>query len=491
MGDAAHDLSGANFVETATRKRIVVASLFLVDLLMLTAATLGATYLRFNTLAANAGFENIGVQFSYYEVAEIAVLISLFFLWRHGLYDLERLFWGSGEYSRVVTAIALGMVAFILATYALRMPGLSRAWMILSFALSIALVSLGRAVVRYVLHTARRSGRFLRRTLVVGTNQEAAQIIRLLKSAPETGLVPIGCLASSQTDVLNLDFCGGDVPCLGEAAELATIVRERQIDTVLIASSAFEHSAVSRMLGELRGYAITTHVSSGLFEILTRRVLVRELAGVPLITVRSVSLSRGNLAAKRIFDIGAASLGVLVGLPVWAALALGIKMESRGPVFYRQERVGRDGKTFGMFKFRSMCHDAEARLAELKHVNEATGPLFKMKNDPRVTRIGAWMRKFSIDEFPQLINVLRGEMSLVGPRPPLPGETVQYTPEHWRRMEVPPGMTGLWQVSGRSSLTFEEMVRLDLYYIENWSVGFDMSLIMRTVPAVLFAKGAY
>jgi len=170
---------------------------------------------------------------------------------------------------------------------------------------------------------------------------------------------------------------------------------------------------------------------------------------------------------------------------------LAIVIDSRGPVFYRQTRVGKDGAEFGMFKFRSMYRDADQRLKELEAQNEASGPLFKMKNDPRVTRVGKWMRKFSIDEFPQLLNVLRGEMSLVGPRPPLPRETVQYTDRHWRRMVVPPGMTGLWQVSGRSSLTFDEMIRLDLYYIENWSVGFDLSLLMRTIPAVLFARGAY
>jgi lipopolysaccharide/colanic/teichoic acid biosynthesis glycosyltransferase len=177
---------------------------------------------------------------------------------------------------------------------------------------------------------------------------------------------------------------------------------------------------------------------------------------------------------------------------VWVLLAAAIKLTSPGPVLYRQLRMGGDGKPFGMFKFRSISADAEARLAELEAAgaNEATGPLFKMKDDPRVTAVGRWMRKFSIDEFPQLLNVMHGEMSLVGPRPPLPGET-DATDHHWRRMEVLPGMTGLWQVSGRSRLTFDEMIRLDLFYIENWSVGFDMGLMLRTVPAVLFARGAY
>jgi len=168
-----------------------------------------------------------------------------------------------------------------------------------------------------------------------------------------------------------------------------------------------------------------------------------------------------------------------------------IKLTSSGPVFYGQTRVGRAGEHFQMLKFRSMYSDADARLSELSSANEASGPLFKMKDDPRVTAIGRWLRKFSIDEFPQLINVLKGEMSLVGPRPPLPNEVERYTSRDWRRLEVVPGMTGLWQVSGRSSLTFDEMVALDLFYIENWSVALDITLMYRTIPAVLFARGAY
>ena len=478
-------------METGTRKQLIVAMLVASDVITLIAATLGATYIRFNTLAAAAGFENVSLRVSYYEVAWVAVVISLLSLWRDGLYDLERLFWGSGEFSRVVQALALGVVAFILATYTLHMPGLSRAWIVLAFALSVVLVCSGRLSIRFLLGSLRRRGHLLRRTLIVGSNVEAAHIAQLLMRARNTGLVPIGCLASSQAQRLSLDFCGDEVPCLGDARELAATVRELRVDTVVIASSAFDHDVVSRMIAELRGLEITTHVSSGLFEILTRRVLVRELAGVPLITVKGVSLSRTNLAVKRAFDLLVASVGVIVGLPVWLCVVLAVKMDSRGPMFYKQARVGKDGVPFGMYKFRSMCDDADARLEQLRDGNEATGPLFKMKNDPRVTRVGRWMRTYSIDEFPQLLNVIRGEMSLVGPRPPLLNETLHYTDNHWRRMEVPPGMTGLWQVSGRSSLTFDEMVRLDLYYIENWSVGFDTSLIFRTIPAVVLGRGAY
>ncbi len=490
MGDVAHGESSTGFVETGTRKHITVVMLIAMDMFMLMVATMSATYISFHNLAATADLENISAHVSYNQIAWVAVLIWLFFLWRDGLYDLDRLFWGSGEFSRVVEALALGVVAFILGTYALHLPGLSRTWTVLAFAFSVVCVSAGRMWVRYILRSLRRRGRLLRRTLIVGSNAEASKIIRLLQSTPETGLVPIGCLESARFDRLSLDFCGDEVPFLGEAGEVAQVVRELSIDTVIIASSAFDHEIVSQMIGQLRGLDVTTHVSSGLFEILTRRVIVRELAGVPLITISACPCHAVSCGQARFRPV---SCDVRRGHRPADMAAVGIRDQDGEPRpdLYKQTRVGQGGKHFGMYKFRSMCDDADERLSELRENNEATGPLFKMKNDPRVTRVGRWMRKFSIDEFPQLLNVLRGEMSLVGPRPPLPGETLQYNENHWRRMEVPPGMTGLWQVSGRSSLTFEEMVRLDLYYIENWSVHFDAALIIRTIPAVLFARGAY
>lgn len=479
------------FLERQRRKRLVVGMLVACDAAALLIATFLASYVRFHNLEALAGLENITAEVSYFEISAVVSLIWLGFLWSERLYDLEQLTFGAGEFARVLRALAMGVVGFILATYALKTPGLSRAWTILAFGFAVLLVSGGRFMVRRFLAWKRAHGRLLRRTIVVGSNEEAASILRVLLLNPSQGLRPIGCLASSRQEVLTLDYCSELVPQLGAARDLPSIVREHDVDTVIIASSAFDHDVLARMIAELRGFDVSIHVSSGLFEVLTSRVLVREIAGVPLVTVRAVSLSAGNLVTKRIFDIIVASAVVLVGLPLWLFVAVGIYADNPGPIFYRQRRVGKDGTEFDMLKFRSMCVDADARLNALREVNEATGPLFKMKDDPRITRIGKWMRKFSIDEFPQLLNVLSGEMSLVGPRPPLPVETATYSEQDWRRMEVPPGMTGLWQVSGRSSLTFDEMVRLDLFYIENWSVGFDLSLMLRTIPAVLFARGAY
>lgn len=465
--------------------------LVFVDTCALLLSTLLAAYVRFDSVWVNAVIENVPANINYYEISIAVTFLWLLALWNDGMYDLERLTWGMGELSKVARAIGLGVVVFILATYALKTPGLSRGWTLLSFAFAVAFVTAGRLGVRGWLAAARRKGRMHRRTLVLGTNAEALSILHTLLRDTSQGMTPIGCLTSTKSDELGLDYCDGVVPVLGHAREVKQVVVEDEVDTVIIAGSAFDHEVISRIIAELRGLDVSIHVSSGLFDILTSRVLVRDIAGVPLITVRGVSLSPARLRTKRVFDIIVSLLVVIVGMPLWLAIAIAIKLESPGPVFYKQARVGLNGAAFGMYKFRSMVNDAEARLSQLVEDNEATGPLFKMKDDPRVTRVGKWMRKFSIDEFPQLLNVLRGEMSLVGPRPPLIHETQQYTESHWRRLGVPPGMTGLWQVSGRSSLTFDEMVRLDLYYIENWSVGFDMSLIMRTIPAVVLARGAY
>lgn len=483
--------ASVEYMHRHRRQRIILAVLVTTDFLALVSATMLTTYLLIGFTAGSVGFEGIRLEITYWSVSVFVTLLWLGVIWAEGLYDLERLTWGAGEFSRVLRAIGLGVVVFILGTYILKMPGLSRAWTLIVFSLATVLVSFGRLAVRTWLRRERLAGRMHRRTLVVGDNAEAERIIERLLASPEQGITPVGCLAAERGDELALDYCTGHVPCLGYAREVSSVIREHDIDTVIVATSAFHHEVVSRIISDLRGIDVSIHVSSGLFEILTSRVLVRDIAGVPLMTVTAVTLSPRQLRTKRAFDLVIAGLGVLVGLPVWLLLMLAIVVDSRGPVFYQQTRVGKDGAEFGMYKFRSMYRDADARLKELEAHNEASGPLFKMKNDPRVTRVGKWMRKFSIDEFPQLLNVLRGEMSLVGPRPPLPRETVQYTDHHWRRMQVPPGMTGLWQVSGRSSLTFDEMIRLDLYYIENWSVGFDLALLMRTVPAVVFSRGAY
>jgi len=449
------------------------------DILMLGLGTAFASLMRFGQIRHVEAIKDFGLNLQFADLSAVIIVIAIVCLWYEGLYDIDRVFWGTGEYSRVARGLSLAVVVFIMATYALKLPGLSRGWVVYVWGFGIALVVLGRSVVRMMLSAARRRGHLLRATLIVGYNEEAAELITRLKADTSSGLQPVACLASSREGTLGLQFCTGDVECLGAAGDIRHVLQARNFDTVVIASTAFDPDILSRIITDLRGFDVDIELSSGLLDVTTSRVLIREISGVPLITVRGVTFSPAKRFAKRTFDLVVGLLIVIVGMPLWILFALMIKLDSRGPVFYRQTRVGRGGEQFGMFKFRSMTDGADRALGELAAANEASGPLFKMHDDPRVTRVGKWMRKFSIDEFPQLINVVLGQMSLVGPRPPLPQETERYSNFHWRRMEVLPGMTGLWQVSGRSRLTFDEMVRLDLFYIENWSVGFDMGLMLR------------
>jgi exopolysaccharide biosynthesis polyprenyl glycosylphosphotransferase len=236
---------------------------------------------------------------------------------------------------------------------------------------------------------------------------------------------------------------------------------------------------------------IRTRIVPDLFQITLNRMHIEEIAGVPMIGIKETGISGLNQFIKRTIDMSFAAITLLLAIPLLAFIALVIKLDSPGPVLFPQERVGKNGRRFTIYKFRSMVEGAEGQKAALEVLNEADGPLFKIKDDPRRTRLGKWLRKWSLDELPQLYNILRGDMSLVGPRPPIPTEVAQYKEWHKRRLEVSPGLTGLWQVSGRSGLTFDEMALLDIYYIENWSLGLDAKILIQTVPKVLFGQGAY
>jgi exopolysaccharide biosynthesis polyprenyl glycosylphosphotransferase len=478
--------------KTRVRRRFTLTTAFVLsDTFAILAAALTATYLRAGAIDAPIAFENATLHVAFWQLAVFIVPVWIGLLAVSGLYDRDRITWGITAVGLVARSLSFGVVALILATFLAKTPGLSRGWMLIVWIASIVFVLFLRSILVSGLMYERSRGRMQAPTLIVGCNAESLDILRVLRGNPAAGLRPIAAIASTQTERLALDHLGSDLPVIGTARDIVTIVDQTAAETVVIASTAFDHEVVARIVADLRVADVDVHVSPGLFEVLTRRVLITEIAGLPLITIKGISLSRWNLAVKRTFDLSVAFVIVVLGLPVWAAIALAIRLTSPGPIFYAQERVGRDGAPFPMVKFRSMYLDSDQRLKDLIAGNEATGPIFKMKDDPRVTPVGKWLRKLSFDEFPQLLNVLHGEMSLVGPRPPLPREVERYSAHDWRRLEVVPGMTGLWQVSGRSSLTFDEMVRLDILYIENWSVGLDVTLIFRTIPAVLLARGAY
>jgi exopolysaccharide biosynthesis polyprenyl glycosylphosphotransferase len=282
---------------------------------------------------------------------------------------------------------------------------------------------------------------------------------------------------------------GDDLPLLGPIAALDGLVHSQLVDEIVVALPAARREQVGRILARGFGHPVQVKFAPDLGDdFLPSRFEVHHVGGRSYLGFAPVARVAWT---KRAFDLLAGALILLGCSPILLVIALAIKLDSSGPVFFFQERVGKDGRLFRMMKFRSMRRDADRLVAELRERNEATGPLFKMRNDPRVTRVGRLLRRTSLDELPQLFNVVRGEMSLVGPRPPLPREVADY--EDWQhgRLRAVPGMTGLWQVSGRSDVPFHDMVRLDLHYIRNWSLALDLEIILRTVPAVVGNRGAY
>jgi exopolysaccharide biosynthesis polyprenyl glycosylphosphotransferase len=263
------------------------------------------------------------------------------------------------------------------------------------------------------------------------------------------------------------------------------------VDELIITLPWMYHRTIVRLVRAGEALGVRARVVPDFFQLSLSRVDFTDLDGIPLMGVKEVTIPRLGRLAKRTLDLALAAIALLAAAVPMAIIALLVRLESRGPAIFRQERVGEHGKHFYIYKFRSMREGAEAEKQRLKARNEATGPLFKIKDDPRMTGMGRFLRRSSLDELPNLFNVLRGEMSLVGPRPALPEEVAQFEPWQKQRLEVPPGLTGLWQVSGRSDLSFEEGCLLDIYYIENWSLGLDVTILLRTLPRVLMREGAY
>ncbi|MGH8998181.1 MAG: sugar transferase [Acidimicrobiia bacterium] len=336
------------------------------------------------------------------------------------------------------------------------------------------------------LATHRRNGRHSRAILLVGANDEGAELYQLIADHPELGYRVCG-VAGNPEEVLAAGF---DVPFLGElrgpkaGSRLVAAALELEANGVVVAASAMSSADLNRIVRDLLGAGLHVHLSTGIRGIDSRRVRSQPIAHEPLFYLEPGSLSGWQLRVKRALDVIGAGIGLLLAAPVLVLCALAVKCYDRGPIFFRQERVGRDGKAFTILKFRTMVTDAEARLVELLESNEREGALFKLTHDPRITPIGRLLRASSLDELPQLINVLRGEMSLVGPRPALPAEVAQFDEELLARQRVLPGITGLWQVEARDNVSFRTYQRLDLFYVENWSVGLDIAILAATLQAV-------
>ncbi|MEU9886690.1 sugar transferase [Sphaerisporangium sp. NPDC051011] len=402
-------------------------------------------------------------------------------------YDGRMLGYGIDEYRRVANG-SLYLAAFVgITCYVLDLP-LARGFVALACPVGTAALLGWRCAARTWLRRLRaRDASWSHRVLVVGTEFRVTHLIRELRREAQAGYAVAGvCLSDGYDDALpSLP----DVPVLGTVDDVRRAVTRAGADTV--AATGLTIPRMRALAWELEDMGVNLIVAPALTDVTGPRIHTRPVGGLPLLHVEAPELAGPRRTAKDLLERAVAALAVLALLPVLAVVALAVRLDSPGPAIFRQTRVGLGGRRFTVYKFRSMVVDAEAALADLAARNEKDAVLFKIRHDPRVTRVGRFIRKWSLDELPQLFNVVRGDMSLVGPRPPLPSEVARYGRDAARRLLVRPGITGLWQVSGRSDLTWEDSVRLDLYYVENWSFTADLVILWKTIGAVLRRDGAY
>ncbi len=400
---------------------------------------------------------------------------------------------GAEEYKRVAAA-SLWLFGFIaIISYVLRIDT-ARGYV--GVALPVGLVGLliSRWLIRQHLTLERNRGQSMSSLLLLGGPSAIAHLAASLERSTHAGYLPVAAYTPSNAqDFSPLPVAG--LPVLGhrpDAQSILTAIGQCDADAVAVSAGVQLHPQTLRHLGwELAARNISLIMAPALTDIAGPRIHTQQVAGLPLIHVTTPTLEGGQRVAKRLSDVLLSGVLICISFPLMLILAILIKVDSPGPILFKQGRVGIEGAPFRMLKFRSMVVDAEARLSQLADLNEGSGVLFKMKRDPRVTRLGRMLRKYSLDELPQLFNVFAGSMSLVGPRPPLPSEVQAYEYEVRRRLLVKPGLTGLWQVSGRSNLSWQDSVRLDLYYVENWSLAGDLIILLRTVRAVFGGSGAY
>ncbi len=420
--------------------------------------------------------------------AAIAVLpLWLAILAAFGCYKPHYLNAGAEGLRRFAAGTAGGLLALGFVSFLFNLQ-LSRVYVAIFSVLVLLLGGAGRILLREYLRRQRDRGRYTQNVLVVGADDEAIQVAEAMQRSTAAGYRVLGFLDDERPVG---EGVGPGLEILGRPSEVLDLAFDLRAGLVVVSPTAVKPGTLREITLALEGSPVDVAIAPSLFEVMTHRVTVESVSNVPILHVDQVRLEGVRRASKRALDLAGAGLLLLVFSPVMAVTALAVRLANSGPVLFRQTRVGRDGIPFTLLKFRTMVADAEERLTQVAELNEVGHHFFKIRHDPRVTRVGRFLRKWSLDETPQLWNVLRGDMSLVGPRPPLPGEVEKYEPWHLRRLRVRPGLTGLWQVSGRSNVPFDEAVRLDLFYIENWSVGFDLFILAKTVVAVLGGSGAY
>ncbi|HZH35331.1 MAG TPA: sugar transferase [Pyrinomonadaceae bacterium] len=449
----------------------------------------------------------------YAAVLALAVPVRLSMLLYQRVYRAHGAFSYTREAIKIFKAVSVGSLLVVAIAFMFRGGfefrnfSYSRGVFLLDFVLALVSFTAFHLTLRYVQTLFRQRDINLIPTLIVGHGAETEQTIRELQSRPDLGYRVVGIVETSdfagaarrQSEEANKNF----VPTVGKISNLPSLIKQLAIQEVIITDNTLSQEILFEAMMKIgRRQRVEFRVAPTLFNVLPQKTEVEQIGVLPMVRLFREPLSDVERVIKRISDIAIATIALVLLAPLWIVLAILIRLDSRGPIVFRQERVGMDGRIFLCFKFRTMREDADENLhreAYRKNIagkaeanaGDADEPVFgKVKDDPRITRIGRWLRRSSLDELPQILNVLTGDMSVVGARPPIPYEVEEYALWQRRRLDMKPGITGLWQVSGRNRLTFEEMVKLDLYYIENWSLWLDLKIILMTIPAVLRGDGA-
>lgn len=475
---------GAPAWETRYGRKLVVT-----DVAIVLGSVFGAQILRFGATPEDLStpVSSTSIEVSYSMLSSVLVLGWLIMLALGETRKPQNFGVGSSEYRRVVTATLMTFGIFAVVAFALRV-NIGRGYLLIALPIGVTALLLGRYLWRHRLHSQRRRGRNVYRTMLIGEAAKVRHVHRQMQADMNAGFNVVVAVTDDQSQVAR---AMSDV-ATRSYADIFDSVNEFEVDTVIVTGSDDLPPEKLQHLGwELDGRHVDLVVAAALTDVAGPRIHMRQAVGFPLIYVDYPKLTGFKQLIKRMFDILGSLALIIVMSPVMLAVALAVKLGSPGPLFYSQERIGVKGRPFPMFKFRSMVQNADDQLASLLDAQGTSGrPLHKVTNDPRITPVGRFLRRYSLDELPQLFNVILGTMSLVGPRPQREAEVALYDKYHHRRLLVKPGITGLWQVSGRSSLEWDDAIRLDLYYVENWSLVGDLVILAKTVRAVVDADGA-
>ncbi|MEZ4643202.1 MAG: sugar transferase [Chloroflexota bacterium] len=463
-------------------RNLIVVLFILSDLLMMTLAFhIGKVV----AIAVNPAMTLDGTNNTY----TVFIILSWIVIYGiAGLYGRRRLFNNAHEFRLIFQATTSGALAIIFVGYMWQYTVIDRWWLMVAWGLSFLMVGLGRSGVRLIIYLIRKRGHLLVPTLLVGVSPESYYLGEQFAQSKSAGIRIVGFA----DDNLRVGAKWGNFPVVGSIAQLDELIRNHNIEEIIISTGSLDQEqllSLFKRYGVAQG--INLRLTSGLFEMITTGVKVEEIASVPLAHINKVRLTGTARLTKMLTDYFITIPGLIIGSPILLALAIAVKLDSPGPIIHRRRVVGVNGKEFDAFKFRTMHVNGDEILAQHPDLQAELARNHKLKDDPRITRIGNVLRKYSLDELPQLFNVVRQEMSLIGPRMIAPNELAKYNQWDVNLLTMRPGISGLWQVSGRSDLTYEERVRLDMYYNRNWSFGLDLSLIARTIPVLLFGKGAY